>query len=267
MKYFVLVLLVAVFFGCKEAPKEDKSTILNEAEMVSEPPRYSAALQKVFTAHGGLDAWKNKKTLIYEMPKQAATEIHTIDLYSRKDRIDTPNFSMGYDGKEVWLLDENNTYEGDPVFYHNLMFYFYAMPFVLADDGINYGEAQELVFEDKRYPGIRISYDSGIGTSPKDEYFMHYDPDTSQMAWLGYTVTYRSGEKSDNIKWILYNDWMEVDDLILPKSITWHAYEGRNIKEAKNTVSFDNVRLSTGSEPDSVYKKPEKAILVKGKKH
>ena len=129
------------------------------------------------------------------MPKPDGKETHTTNLYSRKDRIDASNFSMGFDGEQVWLLDENGNYKGDPVFYHNLIFYFYAMPFILADNGIVYGETEDLVFQGKRYPGIRISYEVGVGTSYKDEYFIHYDPETYQMTWLGYTVTYRERGK------------------------------------------------------------------------
>ena len=69
-----------------------------------------------------------------------------------------------------------------------------------------------------------------VGASSKDEYFIHFDADTHQMAWLGYTVTYRSGESSDNVKWIRYNDWQEVNGLALPKSITWHNRNSTFVK-------------------------------------
>ena len=73
---------------------------------------------------------------------------------------------------------------------------FLTMPFVLADDGINYQDVEPLVFEGKTYPGIQISYESGVGESSEDEYKVYYDPETNKMTWLGYTVTYFSKEKS-----------------------------------------------------------------------
>lgn len=225
---------------------------------------YPEALQKVFEAHGGIEAWATQRTLSYEMPKNKGKEIHTLDLKSRKDRIDAPNFSMGFDGREVWL-SKDAAYEGDAVFYHNLMSYFYAMPFILGDKGINYEGTEDLVFEGKSYPGIRISYDSGVGTSPKDEYYLHFDKDSNQMSWLGYTVTYRSGEKSDNVKWIRYHDWEDVAGLILPKAVTWHAYEGRDIKEAKSTVTFENVSLSVSAKSDDFYAIPEGGSVAERK--
>ncbi|MGB5819363.1 MAG: DUF6503 family protein [Saonia sp.] len=266
MKTIVTFIFLVAFISCKEAPKKaTPDTVPSEETVKKEESKYPEALQKIFEAHGGLEAWKTKKSLVYEIPKPDNRETHTTNLYSRKDRIDTPNFSMGFNGEHVWLMDKNESYNGDPVFYHNLMFYFYAMPFILADDGIVYNDTEDLVFEGRNYPGIRISYNEGVGTSPKDEYFIHYDPETFQMTWLGYTVTYRSGEISDNVKWIRYNDWMPVADVVLPKSMTWYAYEGRVIKEAKNTVPFENVVLSETAKPDTFYAKPEAAKIVVGK--
>jgi len=148
------------------------------------------------------------------------------------------------------------------VFYHNLMFYFYAMPFVLADDGINYSAAKALEFEGKSYPGIRISYNDGVGVSSKDEYFLHYDADTKQMAWLGYTVTYRSGEKSDKINWIRYNDWQEIEGLALPKSLSWYKVEDGKITEVANTRNFEDVVIEDTSKPADFYAKPENGKIV-----
>ncbi|NAS11379.1 DUF6503 family protein [Poritiphilus flavus] len=260
MKKNVLFLAFLGLFACKEAPKETKSESQpQELSMKKMEKKFPAELQKVFNAHGSLETWRSYRTLAYEMPKDENSETHTVDLYNRKDRIDTPAYSMGFDGKQVWSLDPDEVYGGDPVFYHNLMFYFYAMPFVLADDGIVYGETEDLVFEGKNYPGIAISYETGIGTSPKDEYYIHYDPDTNQMAWLGYTVTYRTGEKSENVKWIRYNNWNTVGEVSLPASITWYNYEGREIKDARSPVPFENASLEKNARPDAFYAMPEGA--------
>lgn len=220
---------------------------------------YPEALKRVFEAHGGLDAWKAQRTLTYVLPKESLSETHTIDLKTRADRIDTEAYSMGFDGERTWILDPKGTYGGNPEFYHNLMFYFYAMPFVLADPGINYDSSPDLEFEGKAYPGIRIGYGEGVGITPEDEYYLHYDPQTGQMAWLGYTVTYRSGEPSDNVKWIRYDDWQRVEGLLLPASISWYAYQGRQLGERQHTVKFAEVTLEETARPEGFYSKPEGA--------
>lgn len=265
MRITSLFLILLILFSCKENKKTTPIDIKTEVNEKDATNRYPEVLTKVLDAHGGVANWKNKKTLSFEIPSENGVEIQTVDLISRKDRIINGAVQIGFDGKNIWLLDDAKTYKGDPVFYHNLMFYFYSMPFVLADKGIIYGETDDLIFEGKSYPGISISYTPGVGISYKDEYYLHYDPETYQMAWLGYTVSYRTGEKSDNIKWIRYNDWMKIEDLILPKSITWFSYEGRDVKEAKNTVNFENIAISTKANPDSYYAKPELATIITGK--
>lgn len=265
IKNVILFLLGLSVFSCKDAPektKENNVAVENSAVQEIKDDSFPEAFTKVLDAHGTLAKWKEKATLSYEMPKPDQNELHTIDLKSRRDRIDMGAISMGFDGSKIWLKDENAAYKGNAAVYHNLMFYFYAMPFVFADPGINYGKTEPLEYEGKSYPGIHISFNDGVGASSKDDYFLHYDPETYQMAWLGYTFTYGSDEKSDNVKWIRYNDWQNIDGVLLPKSITWHNYEGRSIKEGRDPVQFENVTLETQQKPDAFYQKPESAKEV-----
>ncbi|MBR9853051.1 MAG: hypothetical protein GYB37_00520 [Algicola sp.] len=262
MNKLTILLLFLGLSACKQNPKTNKIEAPAQ-QQVSEPEaKYPNALAKVFDAHGGLKQWKAQRTLSFVLPKPELPETHTVDLWTRMDRIDTDSFAMGFDGKQAWLLDIDENYKGDVGFYHNLMFYFYAMPFVLADDGIMYSETEDLKYEGKSYPGIKIAYRSGVGASSKDEYFIHFDADTHKMAWLGYTVTYRSGESSDNVRWINYKDWQSVNGLQLPKAITWHKIEGKNILEPVSTVSFEEVGLSENSKPAIFYSKPKAGQYV-----
>jgi hypothetical protein len=266
MRLLFFISVLGLLTGCGESPKETKGSDneITLTPIVSEKS-YPEALNKVFEAHGGLNKWKKQQTLSFRMPKDEETsETHTIDLYSRKDRVEGPSYSLGYDGEQVWLADKASSFESDPVFYHNLMFYFYAMPFVLADDGIVYRTVDDLVFEGKNYPGIRISYKSGVGSSPKDEYYLYYEPDTHIVAWLGYTVTYFSDAPSDDLHWIRYDNWMDVNGLLLPGSMTWYNYEGRTIKDAGDTASFNNVMLSEDPMPEGYYDMPPDARPAKG---
>lgn len=266
MKKTTILLILYVFVACKPNSKKEEIQETEPQKTVQSLPEFPEEIAQIFDAHGGLELWKSQRTLSFGLPHSGFMEIHTVDLWSRKDRVDTEHYSMGFDGKKVWLLDVGKNYKGDAAFYHNLMFYFYAMPFVLADDGIVYGETDALVFAGKSYPGIRISYNSGVGASSKDEYFIHYDPETHKMAWLGYTVTYMSGEKSENIRWIRYDNWQSIGGLWLPKSITWYNYVGSNILDPRDTISFEDVSVKQVSEPESFYAKPEEAEFVTVKK-
>jgi len=263
MNRILIAVALLALVSCKENPKsETEASKKAETTMAVATAVYPENLNRIFEAHGGVSVWKAQRSLTYVMPKPTGNETQTIALKSRKEKIETPDFSMGYDGKDFWLVDDKEAYKGDPIFYHNLMFYFYAMPFVLADNGIQYSETGNLDYEGKSYPGIRISYDDGVGVSSKDEYFLHYDAETNKMAWLGYTVTYRSGEKSEKVSWIRYNDWQEISGLVLPKSLTWHKVEEGKILRPSAPRNFENISLSTTEKPAGFYNSPDNAKIV-----
>ncbi len=256
---FYLLFVLFTIASCKNQTDGKTATSPNTKEKMSK--KYPEALAKVFDAHGSLSKWKEMKSLSYEIVRESGNEKQWVDLMNRNERIEASTFKTGFDGTNYWL-EADTTYKGNPKFYKNLMFYFYAMPFVVADDGIIYTETKDLQFEDKSYPGIRISYDAGVGISPEDEYFVHYNPDTYQMEWLGYTVTFFTGEKSKKIKWIRYDDWKSFDGLVLPNSITWYKMEEDKIIEPRTPTQFTNVQISQEPLDQKFFDKTEKATYV-----
>ena len=138
------------------------------------------------------------------------------------------------------------------------------MPFIVSDPGIKYAEIQEsLVVDGKSYRGTLISYNDGVGDSPKDEYKVYRDPDTGQMAWLGYTVTYRGGEKKDSFSFIKYDSWQEVHGLMLPKELIWYTVEDGQptVPRGPGTV-FSKVSITETLLDSSMFTKPENAVVV-----
>ena len=245
--------LVIAFFGCK--PKALPSVY--EKEKINIPEE----LRSVMDAHGGLSTWKSMRSMSYEMGADEDVEKQYIDLWDRRELIETTDYSMGYDGKNFWT-EADTSVKQNPIFYKNLMFYFYAMPFVLADDGIVYDKADNLMFDGVAYPGFKISYENEVGVSPEDEYFIHYDAKTHEMAWLGYTVTYYSKEKSSKIKWIRYDDWKEWSGLKLPASMMWYKNENNKPFEERSRRVFNKVKVSTQPFLDSKFEQTEAARIV-----
>ena len=133
------------------------------------------------------------------------------------------------------------------------------MPFVLADDGITYEKTDDLVFEGINYPGYKISYNANVGSSPDDNYKIFYNPKTYQMEWLGYTVTYRSKKASDQFKIIKYENWNNVNGLILPLEITWYKTDENGVptEPAKPATEFTLPLISEGKLADSFFEKPK----------
>lgn len=248
MKKIALLFIISVIsFACKNEAKKE----LEKKETVIE--KYPKALAEVFDKHGTINTWRKMKTLSYSLNK----EEHTTDLHSRKAVINSSEYSYGFDGQNTWVSDTTK-FKKDPKFYYNLYFYFYAMPFVLADDGIIYSEVKPLEFEGKKYPGYKISYKANVGNSSDDNYFIYYDETTKEMRWLGYTVTYFSKKPSDKFSVIRYNDWENVNGLLLPKSITWYKKDenGNPTEPAGDPTEFKMPLLSQAPLADNFYKKP-----------
>lgn len=248
-KLTLLLAITTIFTACKKEPKKE----IDQKEPIIE--KYPKALAEVFDEHGTIDTWSKMKTLSYTLNK----EEHTTDLHSRRAVINSSEYSYGFDGQNTWVSDTTK-FKKDPKFYYNLYFYFYAMPFVLADDGIIYSEVKPLEFEGKKYPGYKISYRANVGNSSDDNYFIYYDEATKEMRWLGYTVTYFSKKPSDKFNIIRYNDWENVNGFLLPKSITWYNKNENGVptEPAGEPVQFTSPLISQAPLADNFFKNQTK---------
>lgn len=261
MKIISIAVLVALFAltSCKDDKTTKSITPLDAAKAERDVIKstYPEPIAKVFNAHGSLEVWREMQTLKFTMRKEAGNEITTTDLNNRYSIIEMPKHTIGYDGTNAWLQSKDNmSYDGNPKFYYNLMFYFYAMPFVVADDGIIYEEVDPLIFEDKKYPGVKISFDNGVGESSQDEYIVYYDSETGMMTWLGYTVTYFTKEKSKKWSFIKYSEWQVVHGIKLPKQLIWYNVENNMPTTKRNAIDFVDIVLTTSSKGKNAFAMP-----------
>jgi hypothetical protein len=254
MKKVLLLLMVVVAISCKNEPKKEiKKEVIVEVKKESFPEE----LGKVFEAHGGIKVWRNAAVLSFTKGE----EVHTVDLQARKNVINAPKYAVGFNGKDVWLDEaEEGAFKGNPSFYHNLFFYFYAMPFVLADDGISYEKIAPLSFEGVDYPGYKMSFKASAGSSPDDNYKLYYNPKTYQMEWLAYTATFNTKKPSDKFNVIKYGKWNNVNGLILPSEITWFKKDEAGVptEPARPAAVFTAASISNKELADSFFEKPIK---------
>lgn len=264
-KTVYLSLLLVIMASCKdksaESQTEKEPYIEEELDVITSD--YPQNLTEVFDAHGGIDAWDEMETLEFSVEKPGGYEITTTDLKDRYALIEMPKNTIGFDGEVLWTKSKDNAvFEGNPESYYNLMFYFYAMPFVLADDGALYAEADPLNFEGKTYPGIQISFENGVGVFSNDEYILYYDADSHQMAWLAYKRTEAENEKSKEWHFINYSNWQEVEGLLLPETMVWYTVENNKPTTANHEVEFVSPMLTTVKMDIRVYGRPEGGELI-----
>jgi len=143
------------------------------------------------------------------------------------------------------------------------MFYFYAMLFLLADDGIVYNEANSLDMGGITYPGIKIGYEANIGDTPDDTHILYYHPEAKKMEWLAYAVTYGKDGTSSQYSFVKYNKWQEVNGLLIPEEITWCKIKNNKpIESAGKARIFTKVDRDAANMDKMTFSKPESGVYV-----
>jgi len=257
-----IAIVLTAFLVLNSCKKNTEITKVNTEKPAVPVKVYPENISKIFEAHGGINTWNDMESLVFAMQKGEDVETTTVGLKSRQSLIETANHKLGYDGSTVWLQNKDTvSYKGKAKFYYNLMFYFYAMPFVLADDGITYKNIDPLEVDGKQYPGIHISYDAGIGESDGDEYILYYDSETNKMVWLAYTVTFFEKKATPTYSLIKYAEWQDLNGLQLPSTLQWYSYKDGIVGEMRNEMKFINTTISKEMDV-TLFAKPDKAIVV-----
>ncbi|MEQ9164621.1 MAG: DUF6503 family protein [Fulvivirga sp.] len=263
MKKIILILLVLVFIGCQPTSKEE-NTITGVDKAETSKIEYPELLQKALDAHGGLDKWNTYISLQYQLETtlgEKKVETQLIDLKSRKVLIKGDSFKLGMDGEQVWVSPNKEAFGTmPPRFYHNLIFYFFSIPYVLADPGIQYEDLGTVTLDSTSYRALKVSYHEGVGDADDDFYIAHFNPETYKMEWLLYTVTYFSGEKHENYNALKY-DWQEVNGLWVPSGFTGYKYTEGVIGDVRYQSTFTNVVLSENKPDPSLFEMPENAEI------
>ena len=234
----------------------DKSLSDNEAEY-QQPEHHVAALTEIFKAHGGYEQWDKMKTLSYKKGEET-TITH---LKNRKIRLESPDQVIGFDGEHVWVTPDSADASRSR-FYHNLFFYFYAMPFVVGDPGANYEVLEKRALKGKTYNQIKVGFDQGVGDAPDDNYILFSNPETNRMEWLMYTVTYRSGEPGEKYNLINYKSWDTFNSLILPTAIEWYQFENDSVGDPRSEIIFENTEILASAPNAALFEMPAEAQIA-----
>lgn len=217
MRFSLLILLAAVFAGCTTTPSKDSTLTKSELDSLWLPSSWvdkrvteaeqrmnlDSAGKKVWQsieAHGGLRKWFENGALMFRFDYQPQGEgkrrntFQTIDQWSvravHEIEKGKEKVSFGWDGKNAWVSPDTAQIDINPRFWSTTPFYFVGLPFVLADDGINYENLPTQKMDGKVYDLVKVTYDQGVGDAPDDFYVIYMDQKTKLMGALRYVVSY-----------------------------------------------------------------------------
>ncbi|MBT9394955.1 hypothetical protein KLP40_17450 [Hymenobacter sp. NST-14] len=259
--YFSLALLAA---SCSSNPEQTTPEAPAETTTAAVPRKLPAVLRQALEAHGGLAAWQQFGTMEYRMKSTLGTprdEKHLIDLRTRQTRIEGAGYQLGRDAQQqVWVSPAKAAF-GDMSarFYHNLFFYFFSIPFVLADEGIVYEDLGLRTVAGQEYQALKVSYEAGRGDSAKDEYIAHFNPRTHRLELLLYTVTFFEPGKQATFNSLLYTDWQQADGLLLPRKMEGHKFANDQIGDLRYQAEFSDVHLTRAQPAASLFAMPNGA--------
>lgn len=225
-----------------------------------------AQLQKTLAAHGGLEHWKATRSLAYTMKGFPLTELiarenrSTVDLVTRKNRIDGPGYTVGFNGTDAWSLPGPKS-SGLPSRFVTLgSFYFVGIPFVLADEGVEVNDGGTKTYNGKRYRVLDVGFKPGVGHSAEDNYQIYIDPQTERVALIHHNVT-ELYEKSVRVTWV-YNDYSQVGPLFLPSRLTFFQGFSETQDESQGkSYTVTNYEASRSQPDASLYTPPAGASI------
>lgn len=219
-------------------------------------------LLKSIEAHGGVAQWQKAQTWEYTIQRNEKPEHHLIDLQTRKVLLTHEDYRLGFDGKEVWVSPNKAAFDkGSPRFYHNLVWYFHAFPFIMADPGINYEILPQKELDGKLYDAIKITFNDGVGDAPDDYYIAHFDPDTHLMYLLLYTVTYFNQAPSTKYNALVYDEWENVNGLLVPSKMIGYQYEDDQLGEKRYERPFTDIKIANTPPDASIFEMPAEAEI------
>lgn len=175
--------------------------------MSANGPNYASAeteaiIQKMITAHGGYDKWKEIETLSFTSVMHSASlpTLHfwinsqVVDMKNRRTYQDWPvvGAQLGFDGEKAWGINWN---VGNPPNHQQSVFFYYMnLPWLTQDDHVNLSEVELIehkAFTNKVYK-VTMSYSESptVGKSAKDTYDLFIDSESYLLVGYQYTVGY-----------------------------------------------------------------------------
>lgn len=223
-------------------------------------------------AHGGLQNWYSQSPLYYHFNYRPTEADKTIrDSYILNDYVnaravhtsaDQEGMTYGFDGQDAWKHPAGAQLNVSPRFWSLTPYYFVGLPFVLADEGINFERLPDAELNGITHNKIKVTYEAGTGDADGDYYVLWLNPETKQMDALNYIVSYpgffKDGKHTPE-KLMILSGKTTIGGITLPTGYTTRMTDTPDKIDTKITVSDYEFRPGT---KDEAFARPADAEVV-----
>jgi hypothetical protein len=185
----------------------------------------------MISAHGGMEKWRSAPTVSFEdhckqpgAPNPMVSQV-TVEQGRRRAYLDFPDKSrIAWDGKQAW--SENWKAPVPPRFLALLNYYFLNLPWLAMDRGVNLENPGKgkLWSDPTEYITIKMTFNAGVGDTPKDYYILYIDPKSNRLKACEYIATYASilppGTEAAPPNVLVYEDFATVEGMVVPTRYT-----------------------------------------------
>jgi hypothetical protein len=252
-----------------EPPAETNTVMPSEEAIASRIAEAQARLDsteagrliwQAIGAHGGLQAWWSNGPLYFRFDYnpvggEGIDTYELVDTWSSRAvhwMASDTTVSFGWDGSAAWTLAPDSVDMPNARFWSLTPYYFVAVPFVLADPGVQHAMDGSMTFEDKTYDLVRITFASGTGDAPDDYYVILLDPNTRHVRGLRYVVTYPGffpdgGHTPEKL--MMYDGGQTVDGITLAERFRAFPWNDGDPGDLATEVSITDVAFRPETPP------------------
>jgi hypothetical protein len=233
-------------------------------------------LLRSIDAHGGLDRWYENGPLYFRfnyrpLEGTARDTYQTVDTWSSRARhqlADARNTEFGWDGEKAWVSPADADIKNNPRFWALTPYYFVAMPFVLADPGVNLEKTGTAELHGKPHDVLMATFGDDVGDAPDDYYVVYLDAETGHFGGLRYVVSYPGffpdGGHSPE-KLMVFEGDQTIDGITLAREFPTYKWNAETKERGEKVTDVTMTEVEFRPETlDSYFAVPDDAKVIEG---
>lgn len=232
---------------------------------------------KSIQAHGGLDRWFSNGPIFFRFDYQPLGDgtvrdtYQTVDTWrslARHEMADDRDTEFGWDGEQAWVYPADAELELNPRFWALTPYYFVAMPFVLADAGVQLESLDDAELRGETYDIVKVTFAEGTGDAPDDYYIVYFDKKTSEVAALRYVVSYpgffpEGGHTPEKL--MVYEGGISLDGITLAQNYPTYKWDAQTGVPGEKVTAIEMSALDfRPGLAKTFFEAPEGARMIEG---